>query len=315
MSWLKRKYEPGLDKAMKRPTLTMGVGIGAFLSAIVTFSFLGQEFLPQLDEGDLTAQVLRVPGTSVDQSQAMQSRIEKELGKLPEVRFVFSKTGTAELASDPMPPNISDTFIIMKPKKEWPDKSLTKADLVAKVEKTLEGIPGGAFEISQPIQMRFNELIAGVRGDVAIKVFGDDFDSMNATANQIAAVLRKTEGAADVRVEQTQGLPMLDIRPNRDAMSRLGITAQTVQDTVSAVIGGRDAGMIFEGDRRFAVTIRLSDAARADLQTLAQVPVPLPNGGFVPLQSVAEIGVTDGPNQISRENGQCARPRCCRRRR
>jgi len=304
MSWLKRKYEPGLDKAMKRPTLTMGVGIGAFLAAILTFSFLGQEFLPQLDEGDLTAQVLRVPGTSVDQSQAMQSRIEKELGKLPEVRFVFSKTGTAELASDPMPPNISDTFIIVKPKKEWPDKSLTKADLVAKVEKVLEGIPGGAFEISQPIQMRFNELIAGVRGDVAIKVFGDDFDSMNATANQIAAVLRKTEGAADVRVEQTQGLPMLDIRPNRDAMSRLGITAQTVQDTVSAAIGGRDAGMIFEGDRRFAVTIRLSDAARADLQTLAQVPVPLPGGGFVPLQSVADIGVTDGPNQISRENGK-----------
>jgi len=304
MSWLKRKYEPGLDKAMKRPTLTMGVGIGAFLAAILTFSFLGQEFLPQLDEGDLTAQVLRVPGTSVDQSQAMQSRIEKELGKLPEVRFVFSKTGTAELASDPMPPNISDTFIIMKPKKEWPDKSLTKADLVAKVENVLEGIPGGAFEISQPIQMRFNELIAGVRGDVAIKVFGDDFDSMNATANQIAAVLRKTEGAADVRVEQTQGLPMLDIRPNRDAMSRLGITAQTVQDTVSAAIGGRDAGMIFEGDRRFAVTIRLSDAARADLQTLAQVPVPLPDGGFVPLQSVADIGVTDGPNQISRENGK-----------
>lgn len=304
MSWLKRKYEPGLDKAMKRPTLTMGVGIGAFLAAILTFSFLGQEFLPQLDEGDLTAQVLRVPGTSVDQSQAMQSRIEKEIAKLPEVRFVFSKTGTAELASDPMPPNISDTFIIIKPKGEWPDKGLSKAELVAKVEKVLEGIPGGAFEISQPIQMRFNELIAGVRGDVAIKVFGDDFDSMNATANQIAAVLRKTEGAADVRVEQTQGLPMLDIRPNRDAMSRLGITAQTVQDTVSAAIGGRDAGMIFEGDRRFAVTIRLSDAARADLQTLAQVPVPLPGGGFVPLQSVADIGVTDGPNQISRENGK-----------
>ncbi|WOK36133.1 CusA/CzcA family heavy metal efflux RND transporter [Sphingomonas sp. C3-2] len=304
MSWLKRKYEPGLDKAMKRPTLTMGVGIGAFLIAILTFSFLGQEFLPQLDEGDLTAQVLRVPGTSVDQSQAMQSRIEKEIARLPEVRFVFSKTGTAELASDPMPPNISDTFIIMKPKKEWPDSGLTKAELVAKVEKVLEGIPGGAFEISQPIQMRFNELIAGVRGDVAIKVFGDDFDSMNATANEIAAVLRKTEGAADVRVEQTQGLPMLDIRPNRDAMSRLGITAQTVQDTVSAAIGGRDAGMIFEGDRRFAVTIRLSDAARADLQTLAQVPVPLPGGGFVPLQSVADIGVTDGPNQISRENGK-----------
>jgi len=304
MNWLKRKYEPGLGKAMKRPTLTMGVGLGAFLAAILTFSFLGQEFLPQLDEGDLTAQVLRVPGTSVDQSQAMQSRIEKEIARLPEVRFVFSKTGTAELASDPMPPNISDTFIIMKPRKEWPDSGLSKPELVAKVEGILEGIPGGAFEISQPIQMRFNELIAGVRGDVAIKVFGDDFDSMNDTAGKIAAVLRRTEGAADVRVEQTQGLPMLDIRPNRDIMSRLGITAQTVQDTVSAAIGGRDAGMIFEGDRRFAITIRLAEAMRADFQTLAQIPVPLPNGGFVPLQSVAEINVTDGPNQISRENGK-----------
>ncbi|OYW88947.1 MAG: CusA/CzcA family heavy metal efflux RND transporter, partial [Sphingobium sp. 32-64-5] len=138
MSWLKRKYEPGLDRAMKRPTMTMGVGIGAFLAAILTFSFLGQEFLPQLDEGDLTAQVLRVPGTSVDQSQAMQSRIEREIGKLPEVRFVFSKTGTAELAADPMPPNISDTFIIMKPRDEWPDSRLSKAELVAKVEKVLE---------------------------------------------------------------------------------------------------------------------------------------------------------------------------------
>jgi len=304
MSWLKRKYEPGLDKAMKRPTLTMGVGVGAFLAALLTFSFLGQEFLPQLDEGDLTAQVLRVPGTSVDQSQAMQSRIEREIAKLPEVRFVFSKTGTAELASDPMPPNISDTFIIMKPKDEWPDSRLSRAELVAKVEKVLEGMPGGAFEISQPIQMRFNELIAGVRGDVAVKVFGDDFDAMNATANRIAAILRQTDGAVDVRVEQTEGLPMLDIRPKRDIMSRLGITAQTVQDTVSAAIGGRDAGMIFEGDRRFAVTIRLSDVSRANLQTLGQVPVPLPNGGFVPLQSVADIGVTDGPNQISRENGK-----------
>lgn len=304
ISWLKRRYEPGLDRAMKRPSLTIGMGIGAFLGAILTFSFLGQEFLPQLDEGDLTAQVLRVPGTSIDQSQAMQSRIEREIARLPEVRFVFSKTGTAELASDPMPPNISDTFIVMKPRNEWPDRRLSRADLVARVEQVLEGIPGGSFEISQPIQMRFNELIAGVRGDVAVKVFGDDFDAMNDTANRIAAILRQTEGAVDVRVEQTEGLPMLDIRPRRDTMSRLGITAQSVQDTISAAVGGRDAGMIFEGDRRFAITIRLADSARADLQTLGQVPVPLPNGGFVPLQSVADISVTEGPNQISRENGK-----------
>jgi len=304
MSWLKRRYEPSLDRAMKRPTMTLGGGVGAFLAAILTFSFLGQEFLPQLDEGDLTAQVLRIPGTSVDQSQAMQSRIEREIAKLPEVRFAFSKTGTAELASDPMPPNISDTFIIMKARDEWPDRNLSKAELTAKIEAVLQGLPGGAFEISQPIQMRFNELIAGVRGDIGVKVFGDDADAMTATANRVAAILRETRGATDVRVEQTEGLPMLDIRPRRDIMARLGITARTVQDMVTAAIGGRDAGMIFEGDRRFAVTIRLSDAARADLQTLGQVPVPLPGGGFVPLQSVAEIGVTEGPNQISRENGK-----------
>ncbi|MHA3841470.1 efflux RND transporter permease subunit [Sphingomonas aestuarii] len=304
MSWLKRKYEPSLGNAMKRPTLTMGMGIGAFLAAILAFTTLGQEFLPQLDEGDMTVQVLRVPGTSVDQSQAMQSQIEQVIAKIPEVRFVFSKTGTAELASDPMPPNISDTFIIMRPRAEWENPSLAKAELVAKVEEAIEQIPGAAYEISQPIQMRFNELIAGVRGDIAVKVFGDDFDQMNATANQIAAILRETEGAVDVRVEQTEGLPMLDIQPRRDAMSRLGVSAQTVQDTIAAAIGGRDAGMIFEGDRRFAVTIRMSDAQRADFQTLGQVPVPLPQGGFVPLESVADINVTDGPNQISRENGK-----------
>ncbi len=304
MTWLKRRYEPGLGKAMKRPRTTIAAAVGAFVLAIGAFMTLGQEFLPQLDEGDATAQMLRVPGTSVEQSQTMQFRVEKAISAIPEVKFVFSKTGTAELASDPMPPNISDAFIIMKDRKDWADPKLPKAELVAKIEKALESLPGNAFEISQPIQMRFNELIAGVRGDIAVKVFGDDTDTMNATANQIAGILRNVEGATDVRVEQTEGLPMLDIRPNRDAMARLGITAQVMQDTLAAAIGGRDAGMIFEGDRRFAVTIRLTDAARADLQTLGQVPVPTPDGAFVPLESIADIAVTTGPNQISRENGK-----------
>ncbi|MCA1197914.1 CusA/CzcA family heavy metal efflux RND transporter [Sphingomonas sp. R647] len=304
MTWLKRRYEPGLGKAMKRPRTTIAAAVGAFVLAIGAFMTLGQEFLPQLDEGDATAQMLRVPGTSVEQSQTMQFRVEKAISAIPEVKFVFSKTGTAELASDPMPPNISDTFIIMKDRNEWADPKLPKAELVAKIEKALESLPGNAFEISQPIQMRFNELIAGVRGDIAVKVFGDDTDTMNATANQIAGILRNVEGATDVRVEQTEGLPMLDVRPNRDAMARLGITAQVMQDTLAAAIGGRDAGMIFEGDRRFAVTIRLTDAARADLQTLGQVPVPTPDGAFVPLESIADIAVTAGPNQISRENGK-----------
>lgn len=304
MRWLGARYEPGLDRAMGQPRKTMLAALVALLLGAGAYVTLGQEFLPQLDEGDLTAQLLRVPGTSVDQSQAMQLRAERALAALPEVKFVFSKTGTAELASDPMPPNISDTFIIMKARKDWPDPRLTKAELTAKVEKTLAGLPGNAFEISQPIQMRFNELIAGVRGDVAVKVFGDDSDAMTATANRIAAVLRQIEGATDVRVEQTEGLPMLDIRPKRDAMAGLGITAAALHETVAAAVGGRDAGVIFEGDRRFAVTIRLSDAVRADFAALGQVPVPTPGGSFVPLESVAELAVVDGPNQIGRENGK-----------
>jgi cobalt-zinc-cadmium resistance protein CzcA len=304
MAWLKARYEPALDEAMRRPTLTIGVAIGAFALAIGAYAILGQEFLPQLDEGDMLAQAVRIPGTSVEQAQAMQFQVEKAIARVPEVRFVFSKTGTAELASDPMPPNVSDTFIIMKPRAEWPDPKLPKAALVEKVEAALAVLPGNAYEITQPIQMRFNELIAGVRSDVAVKVFGDDFATMNRTADQIAAILRKVEGAADVKVEQTEGLPMLDVRPNRDAMARLGITARALQDTLAAAVGGRDAGMIFEGDRRFAVTIRLDDAQRANFETLGQVPVPTPDGAFVPLASVADIAVTDGPNQISRENGK-----------
>lgn len=304
MSWLKARYEPGLDKAMNRPTLTIGTGVGGFVLAIAAFMSLGQVFLPQLDEGNLLIQALRIPATSVQQSQAMQVPIEKMLTAQKEVQFVFSKTGTSELSSDPMPPNATDMFIILKPRDQWPDPSLTKADLVARFEANLNKFPGNAYEITQPIQMRFNELIAGVRGDLAIKVFGDDFNAMNATAEKIASVLRRTQGAADVKVEQTTGLPMLDIRVNRDAMSRVGVTAQDVQDIVTATLGGRESGMIFEGDRRFPVVIRLSEAQRADLSTLQQVQVPLPGGKFVPLASVADIRIVDGPNQISRENGK-----------
>jgi cobalt-zinc-cadmium resistance protein CzcA len=304
IGWLKARYEPGLDRAMRRPTVTIGAGIAGCAVAVAAFLSLGQVFLPQLDEGDLLIQALRIPATSVQQSQAMQQPIEQMVGKQPEVQFVFSKTGTAELASDPMPPNATDMFVILKPRERWPDPRLSKADLIARLEGKLAQFPGNAYEITQPIQMRFNELIAGVRGDVAVKVFGEDFDAMNRTANRIAAVLRKTQGATDVKVEQTAGLPMLDIRVDRDAMARVGVTAQDVQDVVTATIGGRTSGMIFEGDRRFPVVIRLSDTQRADLPALAQIQMPVAGGGFVPLASVAQIRVIDGPNQISRENGK-----------
>ncbi|EJL24223.1 efflux RND transporter permease subunit [Novosphingobium sp. AP12] len=304
MGWLEARYEPGLAGAMHRPRRTMGVALGAFALALGTFLLEGQEFLPQLDEGDATVQVLRVPGTSVEESQAMQFQVETAIAALPQVRFVFSKTGTAELASDPMPPNISDTFVVMKPRGEWPDPALPKAELVAAIEEKLKELPGQAFEISQPIQMRFNELIAGVRGDVSVKVFGDDPTAMARTAERIATVLRRTEGASDVRVEQTEGLPMLDIRPRREAMAPLGISAKGVQDVIAAAVGGREAGMIFEGDRRFAVTIRLDDTQRSDPAQLGQIPVPTPGGAYVPLSSVADITVVTGLNQISRENGK-----------
>jgi cobalt-zinc-cadmium resistance protein CzcA len=289
---------------MRRPRRTIGGAIAAVVLAALAFTTLGQEFLPQLDEGNMLVQAWRPPGTSVEQSQRMQFAVEKTISREPEVQYAFSRTGTSEIGSDPMPSNATDTFVILKPRGEWPNPRLPKEELVERIEKNLSTIPGNSYEMTQPIQMRFNELISGVRSDIAVKVFGDDFASMNATAERIAEVLRKVRGAADVRVEQTEGLPLLDIRPNRDAMARVGVTPGDVQDVVAATLGGRQAGVIFEGDRRFPVVIRLADTARSNMQSIGQIPVPVAGGSFVPLSSVADIGIGDGPNQISRENGK-----------
>jgi cobalt-zinc-cadmium resistance protein CzcA len=302
--WLRSRYEPGLDAAMRRPRVTIGGAIGAVVLAALAFTTLGQEFLPQLDEGNLLVQAWRPPGTSVEQSQRMQFAVETTISREPEVQYAFSRTGTSEIGSDPMPSNATDTFVILKPRSEWPNPRLPKEELVERIETKVSTIPGNSYEMTQPIQMRFNELITGVRSDIAVKVFGDDFTSMNSTADRIAEVLKKVRGAADVRVEQTGGLPLLDIRPNRDAMARVGVTPGDVQDVVAATIGGREAGVIFEGDRRFPVVIRLADTARSDMQSIGQIPVPVAGGSFVPLSSVADIGTRDGPNQISRENGK-----------
>jgi cobalt-zinc-cadmium resistance protein CzcA len=304
VGWLRRRYEPGLDLAMKQPNLTIGVAIGVLALSAGAYTTLGQEFLPQLDEGDVLVSAFRVPGTSVEQSQKMQAQIEHALQGVPEIRTVFSRTGTAEVASDPMPPNATDTFIMLKDRNEWPNPSEKKAAVVERIEERLAQVPGHAYEVTQPIQMRFNELIAGVRSDVAIKVFGEDFAEMNTTAAKIAGVLRRTPGAEDVKVEQTEGLPMLDIAYAQDRASRVGISAQDVADTVASAVGGREAGRIFEGDRSFPIVIRLADTARADLDTLGQTPVRTPDGNFVPLASVADIRLIEGPNQISRENGK-----------
>jgi cobalt-zinc-cadmium resistance protein CzcA len=299
-----RSYKPWLERAMSRPAVTAGLGVAAFASALALFSTLGQEFLPTLDEQDVLLQVSRIPGTSVSQSQSMQFNVEKAVAKLPEVKLVFSRTGTAELASDPMPTNQTDTFVMMKDRSQWPDPKLSKADLVEKIRRATAQVPGQAYELTQPIQMRFNELLAGVRGDIAVKVYGDDFNTMLRTADQVADQLRAIPGAQDVRVEQVQGLPLLDTRLNRDALAQVGLTAKDVFDTLSAALAGREAGSIYEGDRRFDVVVKLDDTGRDDLEGLRTLPVMTPSGGFIPLGAVAELVPAKGPNQISRENGK-----------
>ncbi|NQE65324.1 efflux RND transporter permease subunit [Caulobacter sp. RHG1] len=306
--WTKARYEPLLHKVVARPWPVIGGAVAIFIAAVVTFGFLGREFTPQLDEKDMAVQALRIPSTSLEQSLRMQRRIERVVASFPEVNFVYSKTGTAEVASDPMPPNASDAFIILKPQKEWPNKGETKAELIGRIEAKLEGLTGNAFEFSQPIQMRFNELIAGVRGDVAIKVYGDDLDAMSRTAEEIATVLRTVPGAADVKVEQTSGFPTLDVQLNRDAIGRFGLTVEEVADTLAVAMGGREAGLVFQGDRRFDVVVRLPDASRNDLDAVGALPVMLPAGAgartSVPLRDLAQFNFSEGLNQVSREAGK-----------
>lgn len=311
-------YQPALTWALRKRGLVI---VGATLFFIISgfiFTRLGQEFIPTLDEKDITLQARRLASTSLTQSQNMQFDLERRIKQFPETAFVFSKTGTAEVAADPMPPNISDTFIILKPHEEWPDKTLDKAALVNRIEEAVENIPGNNYEFTQPIQMRFNELIAGVRGDVAVKVFGDDFEQLLALGQKILAVLRRIPGAADAKLEQTSGLPTLDIQMDRVIASRLGIDAQDFQDVVSAAIGGKEAGFIFQGDRRFPIVVRLPEAIRDDLEAIRNIPVPLSvetpgtdntspdtfRPGFIPLGAIANVTVREGPNQISRENGK-----------
>ncbi|MEJ0034488.1 MAG: CusA/CzcA family heavy metal efflux RND transporter [Gammaproteobacteria bacterium] len=265
---------------------------------------LGSEFIPSLDEGDLAVQALRIPGTSLTQSLEMQFQLERALKDVPEVRTYFSRLGTAEVATDPMPPSISDGFVMLKNPKEWPDPNKTKARLVEEIEQRLENLPGNAFEISQPIQLRFNELISGVRSDLGIKVYGDDLDQLLRSGNEIAAVLNAVPGADGVKVEQVDGLPVLSIEPDRSALYRYGLNVADVQEVLAAATGGEEAGQVFEGDRRFDVVVRLPEHLRSDLGALERLPVPLKAGGFVPLGEVAALKLAPGPNQISRENGK-----------
>lgn len=307
---LKRWYAPLLTGSIARPLPVALTATLLFVGAALLFTRMGQEFTPTLDEKNIVMEVKRVPSTALEQSQRMQLLIERQISDLPEVAFVFSRTGTPDLAADPMPPSASDTYIIVKPQDEWPDPSVTKEDLIKKIETVTAKLPGNKVGFSQPIEMRFNELIAGVREDLAVKVFGDDFSAMQKTAAQIADVVRKIDGAESVKTEETSGLPFLEIKIDKAEIARRGLSLATVQDLISGAIGGTDAGLVFEGDRRFKIVVRLRDALRNDVTALEELPVALPHanpdasGASIPLRTIASFEQTEGTNQISRENGK-----------
>jgi cobalt-zinc-cadmium resistance protein CzcA len=318
-------------KVVYLPSLRFGVahrGVIAVAAAVLVAlslllaSRMGSEFIPNLDEGDLAVHSLRVPGTSLSQAIHLQNKVESEFKKFPEVAETFSKIGTAEVATDPMPPSVADGFVMLKPRSEWPDPSMTKQDLIKRMSDALEEVPGTKYEFLQPIQMRFNELIAGVRSDVAVKVFGDDLDELLATGKEIGKILETIPGAQDVGVEQITGLPMMSVNLKHEALSRYGLTVSEVQEVIEIAIGGKQAGQIFEGDRRFPLILRLPEDLRTDMDAWKSIPVRIHATGtgqfdthtistnqaaipaFVPLGELADFEVGPGPNQVSRENGK-----------
>ncbi|MDR7134137.1 cobalt-zinc-cadmium resistance protein CzcA [Lysobacter niastensis] len=317
----RRRYRPLLEWSLRRrmPVIA-GAAVLAVLCGLVA-PRLGTEFVPNLDEGDIVVQPIRIPGTSLSQAVGMQEILEARLGRFPEVERVFSKLGTAEVASDPMPPNVSDTFVMLKPRDRWPDPRKSKDTLLKEVESAIAEIPGNNYEITQPIQMRTNELISGVRSDVAVKIYGDDLDQLVRLAARVQRVVATVPGAADVKTEQATGLPLLTVLPDRQALARYGLNPGDVQDTVATAVGGEVAGQLFEGDRRFDMVVRLPEGQRQDPAALHDLPIPLGRGGqadesdreaswqagtprTVPLREVAKIESKLGPNQINRENGK-----------
>jgi len=321
VAWARRGYAPLLAWSLRWRIPVVAAATAGVVACGVLATRLGSEFVPSLDEGDIVVQPLRIPGTSLSQAVSMQETLEATLAAFPEVMRVFSKVGTAEVASDPMPPSVADTFVMLKPRAQWPDPRKPKNQLVAEIEAAITRLPGNNYELTQPIQMRTNELISGVRSDVAVKLYGDDLDRLARTAARIERVLRTVPGAADVRTEQVGGLPLLTVVPDRDALARYGLNPSDVQATVATAVGGEVAGQLFDGDRRFDIVVRLPEHLRQDPAALADLPIPLPvstdadessraaawaSGAprALPLREVARIEPQLGPNQVNRENGK-----------
>jgi cobalt-zinc-cadmium resistance protein CzcA len=304
MRGARRAYAPVLHAALDwRGAVVAGAVLLVVLAGWLA-SRMGSEFIPSLDEGDIALHALRIPSTGIEQAIDMQQQLDARLAEFPEVERVFAKLGTAEVATDPMPPSVADTYVMLKDRSEWPDPRKPKLDLVRELEQAAAQVPGNNYEFTQPIQMRFNELISGVRADVAVKVYGDDLDTLLELGDRIRDVVAGISGGADVSLEQMTGLPMLTVHPRRAVLARYGLDVADAQEIVETAIGGTAVGQVFEGDRRFDLVVRLPEALRNDPVTLATLPVPLPGGGYVPLREIADVEITQGPNAINRENGK-----------
>lgn len=305
----RRAYEPLLHMSLNKPLLIITIGFSLFIGSVYQISRMGTEFLPQLDEGDIALHALRIPGTGIQQSVDMQLQLESVITDFAEVKRVFSKIGTPDVATDPMPPSVADTFVILKPRSEWPEPDKTKEEFVAELRAAVEKIPGNKYEFTQPIEMRFNELIAGVRADVAVRIYGDDLEQLKIVGDQAVQLITDVDGAADVRVEQMTGLPTLSVTPQRDHLALLGLTIQDVQTAVQSAVGGLNAGTIYEGDKRFRLMVRLDESWRRNIDALKRLPVAVPQAAnpelqYVPLGEIADVALTVGPNQINRESGK-----------
>ncbi len=318
VAWTKKIYKPALTYAMRNRELALTIAIVIVVLSGLLTTRIGLEFMPNLDEGDIALHAIRIPGTSLTTAIEMQTELEKTIKTFPEVDKVFTKIGTAEIATDPMPPNVADVFIILKPKSEWLGPRHNKLDLISEMEQMVQKVPGNKYEFTQPIQMRFNELLSGVRADVAVKVFGDNLNTLLAVGKEIEELLVTIPGAADVRTEQIAGLTVFSVHMDRAKMSRYGLNVADVQDTISIAIGGKTAGIVYEGDRRFNLQVRLPESLRGNIEALRRLPIRLPtfstdsitsiplagSPAYVALGEVANLDLVQGPNQVSRENGK-----------
>ena len=312
-NWLMAKarkgYQPFLNFTVKQPAVIVVIALTLVVGCFYQASRLGSEFLPQLDENDLAVHALRIPGTSLTQAVEMQSLLESTIAEFGEVKSVFAKIGTPEVATDPMPPNVADTFIIMKPRDEWPNPDKTKAEFIDELRDAVEALPGNKYEFTQPIEMRFNELIAGVRSDVAVRIYGDDLNTLRELGEKAEKILAKVPGAVDVRTEQMSGLPMISVEPDRDHLALLGLSVADVQEALNTAIAGAQTGLIYEGDRRFKIFVRMDESMATDARALSQIPILMneetnPELAYVPLGEVANVIETEGPNQVNRESGK-----------